>query len=201
MESPVGLEAVPAQQFLTTLGEATKRWLSAPSYSRELEAEGQPAPLHSPTSIPRRRVALTGVCVFASAIIGCGVLALRAWSRPGVERLSLHAMPRSVAQLTNRTDPLGRDPIFIVGSGHCGTTLLCRLIDAHPDICCGPESEAFVRNAKPSATVNSLKLTGAYAATAKALDQPHERVSRRQGNSNLVLGSPCGPHASCLRCR
>ena len=193
MESPVGLEAVPAQQFLTTLGEATKRWLSAPSYSRELEAEGQPVPLHSPTSIPRRRVALTGVCVFASAIIGCGVLALRAWSRPGVERLSLHAMPRSVAQLTNRTDPLGRDPIFIVGSGHCGTSLLCRLIDAHPDICCGPESEAFVRNAKPLATVNSLKLTGAYAAAAKALDRPHERVSRAVAVER-VLQSRCLAH-------
>ena len=82
--------------------------------------------------------------------------------------LLFHVMPGS--RDTNQTDPPGRGPIFIVGSGHCGMTLLCRLINTHSDICCGPESEAFVRNAKPSATVNSLKLTGAYAATANALD-------------------------------
>ena len=182
MASPVCLEAVPAKRFLTTLGEATKRWLRALSLmysaeSRESAAEGQPSvPLHPPmTNMPRRRVALTGVCVCAPAIIGCGVLAQRAHVLV-VSRLSFHVLPGS--RDTNRTDPLGRGPIFIVGSGHCGTTLLCRLIDAHPDICCGPESEAFVRNAKPSATVNSLKLTGAYAATANALDRPHERVSR-----------------------
>ena len=198
MASPVCLEAVPAKRFLTTLGEAPKRWLRALSLmysaeSRESAAEGQPSvPLHPPMiNMPRRRVALTGVCVCAPAIIGCGVLAQRAWSRPGFKGLSFHVMPGS--RDTNRTDPPGRGPIFIVGSGHCGTTLLCRLIDAHPDICCGPESEAFVRNAKPSATVNSLKLTGAYAATANALDRPHERVSRAVAVER-VLQSHCLAH-------
>ena len=202
MAPPVCLEAVPAQRFLTTSGEATKRWFSALSlvyYSRESAAEGQPVPLHAPmTNIPRRRVVLTGTCVCAPAIIGCCVLAQRAWAKPGVKGLSFHVMPGSVAQHTNRTDTPGRDPIFIVGSGHCGTTLLCRVIDAHPDICCGPESEVFVRNAKPSATVNSLKLTGAYAAAAKALDRPHERVSRSVAVER-VLQSRCLAHKSSAK--
>ena len=59
-------------------------------------------------------------------------------------------------------------PVFIVGSGHCGTTLMCRLIDAHRDICCGPESEVFVRN--PNRSVDHLLLTTkAYEATANSL--------------------------------
>ena len=52
MESPVGLEAVSAQQFLTTLGEATKRWLSALSLMyMEMEHWRVPTAFH--IKVPR----------------------------------------------------------------------------------------------------------------------------------------------------
>ena len=35
-------------------------------------------------------------------------------------------------------------PIVIVGCGRSGTTLLRVMLDSHPNICCGPESEVFL---------------------------------------------------------
>ena len=79
-------------------------------------------------------------------------------------------------------------PVFIVGSGHCGTTLMCRLIDAHRDICCGPESEVFVRN--PNRSVDHLLLTTkSYEATANSLVQWQKR--KRHRVIERVLHSHC----------
>jgi hypothetical protein len=36
-------------------------------------------------------------------------------------------------------DALESDPVFIVGDGRSGTTLLAMMLDSHPDLACGPE--------------------------------------------------------------
>src|SRR5256885_11143710 len=42
--------------------------------------------------------------------------------------------------------PEGYSPIFIEGLNRSGTTLMRRLLDSHPHIACGPESNLFRDN-------------------------------------------------------
>jgi len=125
---------------------------------------------------PHRRVALGGL-----SLLGCYALAkLLPWRALDGSNMVHNARSRSSQSTVPRFDGSWSltGPVFIVGSGHCGTTLLCRLIDAHPDICCGPESEAFVRN--PNRSVDRLLLTTkAYEATAAALVPLYEHTRRR----------------------
>ena len=77
--------------------------------------------------------------------------------------------PTTTVPSTNTVSTMThRGPIFIVGSGHSGTTLMCALLDSHPDACCGPESEVYFRN--PNATLSApLATSAAYVRHVDAL--------------------------------
>lgn len=77
-------------------------------------------------------------------------------------------------------------PIFILGSGHSGTTLVCSLLDSHPETCCGPETEFFIRNPHPTLTT-SLSLPSSYTRFARNLVLPTSR-SKAMGH---VLQNYC----------
>jgi hypothetical protein len=64
-------------------------------------------------------------------------------------------------------------PVFVIGSGHSGTTLLCSLLDRHPDICCIYESQVYVRNrheqlAAPLKLANPYSTPGTLGSTSRS---------------------------------
>ena len=79
-------------------------------------------------------------------------------------------------------------PVFIVGSGHSGTTLMCAILNSHPDICCGPETHFFTKN-KESTLSGPLKLssqyTGEVSESHASAIQENEEEKQSHGANGL----------------
>ena len=82
---------------------------------------------------------------------GCAIPDFAAVRRM-VDPKSTQAAPPSTALATAAASG-SVPPIFVVGCGHSGTTLLRAMLDAHPRLCCGPEHGLF--SSRPPALWNA----------------------------------------------
>jgi hypothetical protein len=152
----VGSKAEAAASNAEVVGSKTVAAESnsaAPSPTRSKRAEKSPEPSAAATAAAAPAGGTSGI---NSTAAPGSAATTRAASTPeaGSELPSL--LDRITRKINNRTARLAswrwrhadggcQDPIIVIGGcPRSGTTLLRRLLDEHPSICCGPESNALL---------------------------------------------------------